>query len=1006
MSIEMTGQPDFGLFQWGDIPASLDVSTSDAPTLDETHYGVTGTSAASWPEVAAPASFDDVPPPGGAAFSSIYADADVAPPIDEDSVADYVPEGAQARWEAAEAGLATWTAGFAPGSAGTRGGGSSSYRADLPDPEALVKGLNKQQYEAVVHQGEPLLIMAGAGSGKTRVLTHRIAYLLATGRARASEILAITFTNKAAAEMRERVEQLVGSDARRMLVSTFHSACVRILRKEYRAAGLSSTFTIYDSQDSQRLLQIILKAHDVDVKRFTPKLVAARISDLKNELITASQYAETAPSDPVSKVVCAAYLDYAKRLRQANAVDFDDLIMKTVQMLQEHPALAQQYHRRFRHILVDEYQDTNHTQYVLVRELVGTGDDGVPPAELTVVGDSDQSIYAFRGATIRNIEEFERDFVGAHTIMLEQNYRSTQTILSAANAVISKNEGRRPKNLWTDSGEGALIVIDAADSDRDEARFIVSEIDRLGDNGTPWGDIAVFYRTNAQSRAIEELFVRQGIPYRVIGGTRFYERKEIKDALAYLQAIANPDDTVALRRILNTPRRGIGARAEEALVAHSDNYGISFGQALADVWEAEGRPGIPDGTLPPAEDARPRPSGVSPKAAKAIADFWGMLVRLRIEEAGGVSVADILEELLDVTGYLKQLRESEDPQDASRVENLAELHSVAQDFVAAASALEAQETADSEGENPLGAAQNFSEDTEREPAGGTERELAGAPLDVEEEPSRWRLVDFLERISLVADSDQLPNEGEESGQVTMMTVHTAKGLEFPIVFVSGMEDGTFPHQRSLSDPAELAEERRLAYVAITRARERLYLTRACVRAAWGTPQDMLPSRFLDDIPSELVAIRRAGAPRRSAGVQSGAYGSSYGRFGSSASSSHGEGSQISPWDDDDVPTIGSGRSSGLAVKRISDFTTPSTPQVENSSERLTSGAGTSFGGKAVKPDEGATLVLAVGDTVQHKTLGRGTVMSVEGAGPRQVAKIRFASSEKRLLVRMAPMSKI
>ena len=471
--------------------------------------------------------------------------------------------------------------GGAPGAAPASGAGpgaraqgtfewtQSAYASPAGDPEELTRGLNDRQRASVEHRGAPLLIMAGAGSGKTRVLTHRIAYLLATGQARAGQILAITFTNKAAAEMRERIAALVGDEAGRMWVSTFHSACVRILRYEHEAAGLSGSFTIYDAQDSQRLMQMVLKAQDVDVKRFTPKMVAARVSDLKNELIGPERYAEVAGKDPVSRIVAAAYAEYDKRLRDSNAVDFDDLIMRTVLLLQRNPLIAEHYHRCFRHILVDEYQDTNHAQYVLVRELVGAGDDGVVPAELTVVGDSDQSIYAFRGATIRNIEEFERDFPGARTILLEQNYRSTQNILSAANAVISRNQGRRPKNLWTQEGDGAPITVDAADSEHDEARFVVSEIDRVADAGADWGDIAVFYRTNAQSRALEELLVRQGIPYRVVGGTRFYERREIKDALAYLQVVSNPDDTVAARRVINLPKRGIGAKAEEAIAAHA-----------------------------------------------------------------------------------------------------------------------------------------------------------------------------------------------------------------------------------------------------------------------------------------------------------------------------------------------------------------------------------------------------------------------------------------------------
>ena len=852
------------------------------------------------------------------------------------------------------------------------------------DPDSLTRGLNDRQREAVTHAGSPLLILAGAGSGKTRVLTHRIAYLLATGRARAGQILAITFTNKAAAEMRERAGALVGDDARRMWVSTFHSACVRLLRYEHEAAGLSSSFTIYDAQDSQRLIQMVLKAQDVDIKRFTPKMVAARISDAKNELIGPARYAELAGKDPVSRIVAAAYVEYDKRMRASNALDFDDLIMRTVELLRDNPLIAEHYHRRFRHILVDEYQDTNHAQYVLVRALVGDGSDGVTPAELTVVGDSDQSIYAFRGATIRNIEEFERDFAGARTILLEQNYRSTQNILSAANAVIARNTGRRAKNLWTASGDGALITLDAADSEHDEARFVVGEIDRLADAGTDWGDIAVFYRTNAQSRALEELLVRQGIPYRVVGGTRFYERREIKDALAYLQVISNPDDTVAARRVLNVPKRGIGAKAEEAIAAHAAHYGISFGAALRHLWlragcpagegegidvdalarpvssdEAGAAPADPasaatgEGAKPTGEreeatassqdsverESAPDPAsvpevvGITARAAKSAAAFWGLIETLRAAEARGASQADILEEVLDRTGYLAELRRSDDPQDASRVENLAELHSVAGAFAADA---------------PTGT-----------------------------------LADFLERIALVADSDQVPAEGERGGQVTLMTVHTAKGLEFPAVFVTGMEDGTFPHQRSLGDETELEEERRLAYVAITRARERLYLTRAAVRSAWGTPQEMPPSRFLDDIPAELLDVRRAATSgERMRASYGGSYGS--GSYGRSRGSDGRD-----PWGDTDTGAFGSGRGGASAqpagVRKVTRMgVAPAAAATED------------------KP----VLALKVGDRVKHATLGVGTVTGVEGEGPRTVARIRFGMGEKRLLVRMAPMEKI
>ena len=876
------------------------------------------------------------------------------------------------------------------------GGFSSGWeRPSRPsvDPESLTRGLNDRQREAVTHAGSPLLILAGAGSGKTRVLTHRIAYLLATGRARAGEILAITFTNKAAAEMRERAGALVGDDARRMWVSTFHSACVRLLRYEHEAAGLSSSFTIYDAQDSQRLIQMVLKAQDVDIKRFTPKMVAARISDAKNELIGPARYAETAGKDPVSRIVAEAYVEYDKRMRASNALDFDDLIMRTVDLLRDNPLIAEHYHRRFRHILVDEYQDTNHAQYVLVRALVGDGKDGVEPAELTVVGDSDQSIYAFRGATIRNIEEFERDFTGARTILLEQNYRSTQNILSAANAVIARNTGRRAKNLWTASGDGALITLDAADSEHDEARFVVGEIDRLADSGVDWGDIAVFYRTNAQSRALEELLVRLGIPYRVVGGTRFYERREIKDALAYLQVISNPDDTVAARRVLNVPKRGIGAKAEEAIAAHAARHGISFGAALRHLWlragcpagEGEGidvdalarsastdeasadssvsvssggaageNPGARDGahasaaadssaaaapaSSPVPSESAPEVLGITARAAKSAAAFWGLIETLRAAEARGASQADILEEVLDRTGYLAELRRSEDPQDASRVENLAELHSVAGAFAADA-------------------------------PGGT-------------------LADFLERVALVADSDQVPAEGERGGQVTLMTVHTAKGLEFPAVFVTGMEDGTFPHQRSLGDESELEEERRLAYVAITRARERLYLTRAAVRSAWGTPQEMPPSRFLDDIPAELLDVRRAAT---SGERMRASYGGSYGSvsYGSGAYGRSRRSEGRDPWGERDTGAFGSGRGGAPA---------------QTAGARTVTRMGVT---PAAKPgEEKPVLSLKVGDRVKHATLGAGTVTGVEGEGPRTVARIRFGMAEKRLLVRMAPMEKI
>ncbi len=875
---------------------------------------------------------------------------------------------------------------------------------EQPNTDDLLEGLNPQQREAVIYEGGPLLVVAGAGSGKTRVLTHRIAYLLRTGRARAGEILAITFTNKAAAEMRERVAGLVGPEARRMWVFTFHSACVRILREQYEAAGLRSTFTIYDSQDSNRLVSMVAKAQNVDTKRFSAKMLQSRISDLKNDLITPQKYMEIAPNDPVSRVVSEVYRDYQRRLTESNALDFDDLIMKTVQLLQSNKAVAEHYHRRFRHVLVDEYQDTNHAQYVLIRELIGDGSE-IPQGELTVVGDSDQSIYAFRGATIRNIEEFEKDFEDAHTVVLEQNYRSTQNILSAANAVISKNSGRRAKALWTDLGEGSQITYDAAESEHDEARFIIGEIDKLvGDYD--YGDIAIFYRTNAQSRALEESLVRSGIPYRVVGGTKFYERKEIKDAIAYLQSISNPDDTVSLRRVVNNPRRGIGDKAENGFISHCEINGTNFGGALRDAWIQKDCPrgegaevDLPEGAWE-AHVAAAREEGtgnvvvgVSPRAINSAADFWGLIETMRCAVENGATVSNVLDDVMEATGYLRTLRESNDPQDASRVENLAELHAVAEDFA----------TTTPEG----------------------------------------TLVDFLERVSLVADADQVPDaadlSGGPTGEVTLMTVHTAKGLEFPVVFVTGLEDGTFPHQRSLMDESELSEERRLAYVAITRARKKLYLTRAAVRSAWGTPTDLPPSRFLDDIPPELLEIRRehtlmdsyraggtgygdsdddfgpaigsgngfrrggygSGGYGRGSGSSSGGYGSGRG-YGSGGYGSGGYGSG----------RYGSGssyggRSGGRASGGSYDSSTSGAlKRVQGASESFKPrilGQSKKKAGKGDKP----AIQLAVGDRVSHGSYGEGTVVGLEGSGGSMVAKVDFGEGKpRRLLLRYAPLKKL
>ncbi|HEY2315628.1 MAG TPA: DNA helicase PcrA [Streptosporangiaceae bacterium] len=649
--------------------------------------------------------------------------------------------------------------------------------------DSLLDGLNPQQRAAVLHQGSPLLIVAGAGSGKTRVLTHRIAYLLAEREVEPNQILAITFTNKAAGEMAARAASLTGARARSMWLMTFHSACVRILRREGRRFGYPSSFSIYDQADSQRLMALVCRELELDAKYFPPKGMANQVSNLKNELIDYETVLARA-SGYREKALGEAYGEYQRRLVAAGAMDFDDLIMVTVNLLQAFPDLAAEYHNRFRHVLVDEYQDTNHAQYTLVRELAGAGSESA--AELVVVGDADQSIYAFRGATIRNIEEFERDFAGARVILLEQNYRSTQNILAAANAVVSRNPGRIPKNLWSDAGNGPMITGYVADSEHDEAAFVAEEVDRLADSGEAApGQVAVFYRTNAQSRVFEEVFIRSGLPYKVVGGVRFYERREVRDLLAYLRLIANPGDEVSLRRVLNTPRRGIGDRAEEYVAALANRDKISFAAALA---RPDDVPGLPA------------------RSAKAIEGFNELMSGLRAMSEAGRPAGDVAEAVLDQTGYVAELQASSDLQDASRIENLTELVSVAREFDA---------------RNP----------------GGT-------------------LAEFLEQVSLVADADEIPDGEEHGGMVTLMTLHTAKGLEFPVVFLTGLEENVFPHERSMGDDRELAEERRLAYVGITRAMERLYVTRAATRTWFGRPGYHKQSRFLSEIPAELIEWRR------------------------------------------------------------------------------------------------------------------------------------------------------
>ncbi|MBA3908058.1 MAG: UvrD-helicase domain-containing protein, partial [Pseudonocardiales bacterium] len=655
----------------------------------------------------------------------------------------------------------------------------------------------------------------------------------------------ITFTNKAATELKERVDSLVGRRSALMWVSTFHSMCVRILRREATHLGVRSAFSVYDADDTRRLVAIVGRDLELDPKKFAPRALAAQISNLKNELLGPQDAAGRAGNDHERRVA-EVYASYQARLRQANAFDFDDLIMETVGLLQRLPAVAEYYRRRFRHVLVDEYQDTNHAQYVLVRELVTPATEGAPrgaqterastprgaqaervstpPAELCVVGDSDQSIYAFRGASIRNIVEFARDFPDARTILLEQNYRSTQTILSIANAVIAHNPDRSDKRLWSDRGDGERLVGYVADNEHDEAAFVAGEIDRLVDTGEIRNcDVAVFYRTNAQSRVFEDVFLRVGLPYKVVGGVRFYERREVRDALAYLRVLSNPEDTVSLRRILNVPKRGIGDRAEELVANYADRERISFAQGLRVAAE---RPELVPGLVT--------------RSARCITAFVDILDGLAEMVERGDSTADLLEAVYARTGYTSELEASEDPQDGSRLDNLAELVTVAREFAGDAA------VADLEVEP------EFPEDAP-EPEPGV--------------PEPGSLAAFLERVALVADADSIPDNDE--GMVTLMTLHTAKGLEFPVVFLTGWEDGVFPHMRAMGDPGELAEERRLAYVGITRAQHRLYLSRAMIRSTFGQPNANPASRFLGEVPDELVDWRRA-EPERSAPV---------GRFG-------------------------------------------------------------------------------------------------------------------------------
>lgn len=885
----------------------------------------------------------------------------------------------------------------------------------LCDPQNLIKDLNPQQMEAVKYYGQALLIGAGAGSGKTRVLTRRIAWLLAHGFW-ASSILAITFTNKAAAEMRERLTALVGPEAEHMWISTFHSACVRILRRDGKEIGLTSGFSIYDTADCERLIKLISGDLNIDTKRYTPRMLLGKISDCKNSLTSWQDQLKSVNCDykpgqrgyqvsagDVDELVAVVYAEYQHRLAMANAVDFDDLIMRTVELFQRCPQVSEYYRHKFRYIFVDEYQDTNHAQYVLVRELSGIdsgeepdqhmrGAGRVGPSWITVVGDSDQSIYAFRGADIRNIQDFEQDFPNAKTIMLEQNYRSTQTILDAANAVIARNENRKPKKLWTALGEGDKIVGYAADNAQQEAGWIANEIAQIHEEeGVAYRDIAIMYRANAQSRSLEEAMINANLPYQLVGGTKFYERREIKDALAYLQAIVNPADNVNVRRILNVPKRGLGVRAEGLIASYADAHDTTFFGAIEHMEQIEGM------------SARTsKPLGVFRDMMHGLADF---------AKEHDTKPSEVVAEVLSKSGILEELQRSEDPQDASRVDNLSQLQSVAAEFE-----------------------QNTPDAT-----------LAG----------------FLETTALVADSDQLPGENEDSGKVTMMTLHTAKGLEYPYVFLTGMEQGTFPHQRAMEDTSELAEERRLAYVGITRAKRRLYVTRAAVRAQWGQANDMMPSQFLDEIPDKLIDWKRreAGVERMraswrndddefggwdddddfgsvtfggssygktsyggspygsstygsrssygSSSYGSSSYGSGRAQYGGSstrgASSSHGSssrrsyaGSGSSSSYGSSYGSYGSGKSSGKSGKVTTRRVKPKTKPVD-----LTKSS------QASQTDNRSGLSISdvhVGDRITHDHFGMGTVIETQDKGANSVITVDFGNGEvKRLLLRIAPI---
>ncbi|GAB2814755.1 DNA helicase PcrA [Alpinimonas psychrophila] len=777
----------------------------------------------------------------------------------------------------------------------------------LTPSDPLLDGLNPEQREAVEYRGPALLIVAGAGSGKTSVLTRRIASLIRGQEAWPSQILAITFTNKAAAEMRERAESMLGAATEGMWISTFHSSCVRILRREAENFGFTKNFTIYDSHDSRTLIKRIIKEHEADTYGLTVSGVSGKISRLKNELNDVESYARNASmSDPSERKFLEVYRTYTRALQSANAFDFDDLLAQTVFLFRAFPHVADVYRRKFRHILVDEYQDTNHAQYSLIHELTRETEDGLPGASLTVVGDSDQSIYAFRGADMRNIGEFERDFPGAKVVMLEQNYRSTQNILDAANGVISNNFDRKDKKLWTSIGGGEKIVGFTGYSAHDEAQFVVDEISALRAAGMDYNKMAVFYRTNAQTRALEEIFIRSALPYRILGGTKFYERAEIKDVLSYLVVIANPADTLAVRRILNVPKRGIGPATETQLQNYADQNEISLRESLRSADSL----------------------GFGPKVSGAISRLSSLLDEATaLVELG--SVGDVLAKLLEETSYTTLLRASRDAQDEARAENVDELLAVTKEF---------------DKNNPDGT-----------------------------------LIDFLTEVALVAAADDLD---DASGTVSLMTLHTAKGLEYEAVFITGVEEELLPHRMSAGEPGGPAEERRLFYVGITRARQRLFISLAMSRAQFGQTNSALPSRYLQEIPAELMDWRQS--PGNGAGFGSDGRGlSGSGRFGAGSGGygRSGTSSESNGWG-----TTEGGWNSLEAAPR---------PKAEWAN-RITN-----------KVRDNGDLELAAGDRIRHADFGDGSVSQVTGEGAKRVAHVKFdVAGAKKLLIKIAPIEKI